>query len=47
MFGLSYLYTIIKYPERWSGNTRDWSLDKTVWLNPPSGEDEEQVKIAE
>ena len=27
--------------------TRDWSLEKTVWLNPPSREDEEQVKLAE
>lgn len=36
-----------KYPERWSGAVRDWTLDKTVWLNPPSREDEEQVKIAE
>lgn len=24
----------LAHPERWSGNTRDWSLDDTVWLNP-------------
>lgn len=23
-----------KHPNRWSGNTRNWSLDKEVWLNP-------------
>lgn len=36
-----------KHPERWSGNIRDWSLDKTVWLNPPSKADEDLVKRAE
>lgn len=24
-----------KHPERWSGKTRDWTLNKMVWLNPP------------
>ncbi len=23
-----------RHPERWSGNTRDWTLPQTVWLNP-------------
>jgi putative transposase len=23
-----------KNPQRWSGNTRNWSLPETVWLNP-------------
>ena len=22
------------HPERWSGKTRDWTLDDKVWLNP-------------
>ena len=22
------------HPERWTGETRDWSLDEEVWLNP-------------
>lgn len=34
-----------KYPERWSRNIRDWFLDKTVWLNPSS--DEENVQLTE
>lgn len=23
-----------KHPDRWSGDTRNWSLDGQVWLNP-------------
>lgn len=23
-----------RHPERWSGNTRDWTLPEVVWLNP-------------
>ena len=23
-----------KHPERWSGNTRNWKLSNTVFLNP-------------
>lgn len=25
------------HPERWSGNTRDWTPIGEVWLNPPNG----------
>ena len=36
------------HPSRWSGNTRDWSLDDQVWLNPErapiSATAEEQCK---
>lgn len=28
------------HPERWSGNTRDWSLDDIVWLNPERSQQE-------
>ncbi len=35
-----------KHPERWSGEIKDSSLDKTVWLNPEEIEDEEQLKVA-
>lgn len=24
----------LRHPERWTRNTRDWTLDKEVWLNP-------------
>ena len=24
-----------QYPERWSGEIRDWSQQTEVWLNPP------------
>ena len=35
-----------KHPERWSRGIRDWSIDKTVWLNPVKSETEEQLKVA-
>lgn len=28
-------------PERWSGNTRNWSPIEEVWLNPPKGKTED------
>jgi putative transposase len=27
-----------KHPERWTGNTRNWSPIETVWLNPENDE---------
>ncbi|RYD07009.1 hypothetical protein N752_00070 [Desulforamulus aquiferis] len=30
-----------KHPERWSGPTRDWTLDDAVWLNPDRIEEKE------
>lgn len=27
------------HPERWTGRTRDWTLDDQVWLNPERAED--------
>jgi putative transposase len=35
-----------KHPERWSGDIRDWSLEKTAWLNPETNETEKQLKVA-
>ena len=28
-----------KHPERWSGDTRDWSRQEVVWLNPAREDD--------
>ena len=32
-----------KHPERWSGKTRDWSLDNEVWLNPEKSSKEKDA----
>lgn len=34
----------LKHPERWSRNTRNWSLEERVWLNP---ENEESIECTE
>lgn len=31
-------------PERWTGSTRDWTLDDTVWLNPERSKNESKPK---
>lgn len=33
-------------PERWSGSTRNWNLNDTVWLNPERNQPEELLKTA-
>ena len=32
------------HPERWSGDTRDWTLDSEVWLNPDKSKTENNEK---
>lgn len=32
-----------KHPERWSGNTRNWELPTTVYLNPEKEQEEREV----
>jgi putative transposase len=34
----------LKHPERWSGSTRNWILEDTVWLNPTRTEETETKK---
>jgi hypothetical protein len=31
-------------PQRWSGNTRNWRLPETVWLNPEKKTQKTAVK---
>jgi len=31
---LTYKTARLKNPNRWSGKTRDWSIENEVWLNP-------------
>jgi hypothetical protein len=33
-----------QYPERWSGEIRDWSQQTEVWLNPPKGSARKRTK---
>jgi len=35
-----------KNPGRWSGNTRDWSLEDEVWLNPEKTTPIETEKVS-
>ncbi len=35
----------MKHPERWSSNTRDWSLEDTVWLNPEKSTENDKLEI--
>lgn len=34
----------LKHPERWSRNTRDWSLEERVWLNPENEKSKEKIE---
>ena len=43
---LLYKEAYAKHPERWSGKTRNWILDETVWLNPPKGKTVENTSYA-
>ena len=36
-----------KHPERWTGTTRDWSIDNEVWLNPVKTQVEDKDKPQE
>jgi putative transposase len=36
----------LRHPERRSQDIRNWSLDKTVWLNPDTDEDKKSLKVA-
>ncbi|NLN82649.1 MAG: hypothetical protein GX136_08925 [Clostridiales bacterium] len=33
-----------RHPERWTGSTRDWTLDDTIWLNPERSKNESKPK---
>jgi hypothetical protein len=33
-----------RHPERWTGSTRDWTLDDEVWLNPERSTSEAESK---
>lgn len=34
-----------KHPNRWSGNTRNWSLDEEVWLNPENPDIAASIRV--
>ncbi len=33
-----------RHPERWTGQTRDWSLINEVWLNPEKSQVEDKTE---
>jgi len=33
-----------RHPERWTGATRDWTLEDEVWLNPERSKNEPEFK---
>jgi putative transposase len=35
-----------KHPERWTRQTRDWSLENEVWLNPEKTEIKTEKKVS-
>ena len=39
----SFEISTARHPERWTRQTRDWSLPNEVWLNPEKSQVEEAI----